>query len=448
MEKTTIRFYPNKEKTNQITGLTPIYCRLIQGRKKKEVRLNKSFDLNQDEVGLWNEFTQSLNHPDSDLNGYINSIKTNFKQIIIQATTYGKVFTLSELTDQIFPSKSSIDKINKKDVTVISYAEKYLVEEVITPTKSKGTQKNYKNAINQLINYLKFNKLERLKMAEFEYEHANGYKLYLEKEIDPSYKKDYLSKKKPNKSISSATKIKNIKPVFNKAIAEKIITTSPFEHIKVSFKKNGEVKKLNWSELRRIILLNDTQIQGCELAKDIFLFMCYTGMSICDALKLNREYIRYLNYGEEKRIKLDTTRNKSQLNIMQIMIKPAQRIVEKYWRSDDYDVFPKISDADINRKLKTIAAAAQIPIILSTKVARSTCSNLLSNAGVKDDLDKKCFMGWSLNDNIRIHYENHTDERLLETTKNYELYIYDITYCPEKINVNIITELKQLKWEI
>ena len=45
-----IKFYPNPQKVSQKTNKIPIYCRISSGRRKKEKRLPKTYDLGKVEM--------------------------------------------------------------------------------------------------------------------------------------------------------------------------------------------------------------------------------------------------------------------------------------------------------------------------------------------------------------------------------------------------------------
>ena len=88
-------------------------------------------------------------------------------------------------------------------------------------------------------------------------------------------------------------------------------------------------------------------------------------------------------------------------------------------------IFPQLTGENINIKLKLVAALAGISENISTKTGRTTCSELIEEAGLEEMLLVHSFMGWSNGKNIRRRYFSISYEKLLRFSQRFETYISD-----------------------
>ena len=104
-----IKFYPNPQKVSQKTNKIPIYCRISSGRRKKEKRLPKTYDLGKVEMELWDEGLERLKIKNSKVNGHLDSLITKFHTL----TTFGDDLTLSDVIMKLFPSDKVFNSLLK-----------------------------------------------------------------------------------------------------------------------------------------------------------------------------------------------------------------------------------------------------------------------------------------------------------------------------------------------
>lgn len=430
MNKVNLTFYPNKVKKSGKTGKIPIYMRLY-GAGKLEVRLNSLYDLSSQELYKWNEFSQLLDDKDSDTNTYLSEIKKRFKSLKNDALLNGINYTLPEIRDTILLKRVDV----KKEPTIYAYAANYLINDVENNnSKKEGTKKNYRNAINHLQQYLKHIGRENCMFKEFNFTLADGFKKYLESTIPT------LPEKIKNTEVSSSTKIKNVKPIFTRAINEGLITRNPFEKIKLVYEKIDVAFSLNIEQLISVYNLDITNNPSLEFIKDFFLFMCFTGLSYADAIAFSKDDFSRNN---SNRIYFDDSRKKTGTRIKQVLISQAQVIVEKYLEKgylyNENRIFPQLTGETINIKLKVLAALAGISEIISTKTGRITCSELLNEAGLEEQLLIHSYMGWSNGKNIRRRYFNISNEKLLRFSERFEDYISESLSVANRAKLNYIS---------
>ncbi len=444
MANVNIKYYPNRDKVNSKTGKIPIYCRLLRGREKKEFRLPKTFDLSANDKFLWEETTQRLKQKNSQINNYLNSI--DLKLQLILTCPEGGIPNLKDIAKRLQDSKKYDEE--ETNPQLVTYLNRYLMEEIETNTRKEGTKRNYRNAFNQLNNFLVYAKISEIRVKDFKFKHAQDFKLYLEKDFGLIKVNNGGAKKIANKEVSSSTKIKNIKPVFGKAINEGIISENPFKKVRLNH-RSEKSPYLNTTELKAIYDHDFTERPELELVQDLFLFMCFTGLSITDTLTLNSDHIK-----EQiaSRLLLEKVREKTRCQIKQILIKPAEILIKKYYQpSKPYIptlIFPKISDVDVNRKLKLIAAHTGIKINLTTKIARITCREQIYEAAVKEPDIVNLYMGWSptVRDKVKLQYYSITDIKLLKFSCQLEIYFHNILKNAQVIQNEIILSANKLIW--
>lgn len=204
--------------------------------------------------------------------------------------------------------------------------------------------------------------------------------------------------KSQNLSVSTiSTRIRHLRAVFNLALLEHAIKSDcyPFHIYKVS--------KLNRATAKRALSKTDIQnimeYQGKspmeQLAIDLFIFsyIC-AGINFIDMAKLKQSNIQenQLVYNREKTKKL----------IIVPLQEPAMQIIEKYSNGKSPFIFPILSNfhksevqianrlhkvlAKINKHLKEIGVKLNLPIPLTTYVARHSFATVLKRAGVSTSI--------------------------------------------------------------
>ena len=123
------------------------------------------------------------------------------------------------------------------------------------------------------------------------------------------------------------------------------------------------------------------------------------------------------------RIKYDNFRSKTGKTIIQIIPTAAQKIIEKYSGMSNDGIFPKFWSQTFNDKLKIISGIIGLNIGLTSKVARTSCNQMLINVGGFDSVYKRAYLGWSNNSDISSVYTTIVDDILLRNTLNIETYL-------------------------
>jgi hypothetical protein len=442
MKKLSIGFHPNEKRKNPKNQKTQIVMRVIVDGLKREVRLPEVYDLSDKDLQTWNPIIQRIEAKDSDVNDYLNGIIARRKLLDLDILTSNATHTPTEIVEKLLGQKEV-----KQEVTVYDYTKRYLREEIENSIKEIGTKKNYRNAINQFCIFLELKGWKTLPLNQFKFEHANAFKKFLETPDDKlvsigidknecyrlytsNQVGEKVIKKKfkvQNSLVSSSTKIKNIKPIFEKAIEEDLVFKNPLKKIKLCFEGDDEAASLTPSMIKRVYDL--THIAGgVEYTKDLFLFMCFTGMAYIDTINFND---REFEIVDESIHLLDTKRRKKTgCKIKQILCSEATAIVNKYYQKghtyNKSKVFPSETLVSLNRKLKIIQNIAELPFDLSTKNGRVTFKNSIRESNIQNVRLSQKLMAWGKSKSIEDIYDRFTAKDYMDAKNTFDEYLKQI----------------------
>ncbi len=165
--------------------------------------------------------------------------------------------------------------------------------------------------------------------------------------------------------------IKNLKRVINYGVELEWIKTNPLALYKIGYKETEQVI-LSENELAAICKTSfDTP--RLQLAKDLFVFQCYTGLSYNDIYELTPENISTGSDGSQW---IYTTRSKTGTRAAIPLFNQAKEIIEQYQkterRANKNRLFPGYQIQTMNDYLKKIAEVSGIKKNLTTHVGRRT----------------------------------------------------------------------------
>lgn len=249
-------------------------------------------------------------------------------------------------------------------------------------------------------------------------------------DIDVAWLKKYeLWMKGQNLSVSTiSTRIRHLRAVFNMAIAEHAIKNDcyPFRSYKVSrLSRQIPKRAIEKKDVMRIMNYQGKSEMEC-LAIDVFTFSYLTaGINFIDISKLKHSNIveSHLIYNREKTKKL--------INVP-LQVK-ALEIIAKYQNDKSPYLFPILSPlhktdvqianrlhkvlAKINKHLKEIGEKLQLPIPLTTYVARHSYATVLKRAGVSTSIISES-LGHSSEKVTQIYLDSFDNEQIDKAMKN------------------------------
>lgn len=395
--QTTVNVVCYKSKT-LANGEHPLMIRLCQGRKLKYLSLGISI-LPQ----FW-DFEKNKprrNCPNKELiNNLITEKTKEFSNQIIEFKSESKDFTVTKLVETVVGGNS------------IQTVSDFLHSE-IDRLYNEGRLK-YASTFKELrASLLEFNK------------HLDIYF----SDIDINWLKQYESFLR-NKGLgdnSIGVRFRTFRVLYNRAITENIVKADyyPFRIYKVSKLKKETVKRsITKTDVEQIINYK-TDREYTQLAIDLFYFSYLSGgINFVDMAYLIRDNI------------IDTrlvyTRKKTKKLIKLPIQDKALFIVEKY-HSDNAYLFPILSAFHktaqqkanrvnkvlriINKSLKEIGEEMELPIDLTTYVARHTYATVLKRSGVNTSIISES-LGHSSEKITQIYLDSFENSQIEEAMKN------------------------------
>lgn len=410
--KTTLKIYPNKAKKSSKNYKIPFYLRVIHKGKKSEARLNVS-DVTETYLNCWSQGVQRFNYDlslnDENiklLNKYFQSIEDKFARIL-NSGEYLKC--PKTIRDRLIErgDESNIKGSKSFYLTLNNYFEKTILR---SSELKEGTKNNKKKALNHLLNFLKQKNISDIAIDEFDVSQAHDFLVYLTSNSDNRI---------GMKQISAKAIVKDLKAIVNPLINRGDLKTNPFLSLKFRI-NHKQPHTLTEQDFNLIQNLNCDNRLG--VYKNLFLLMCYTGLSYADLKGLETTT---LNNGE-----LLIQRQKTSVITHQYIPKQAIEILKEFSKQTECNitntVIPKRSLDKVNLNLKLIAVKCGIEHSLSTKYARRFYRRSLNKAGILEPSIVKTLMGHTRHNDIDKHYFEISNEMLLEARGKIELYLRSI----------------------
>ncbi len=295
----------------------------------------------------------------------------------------------------------SIDELRQK---VFSIFDELNRQNKVSLETIKMLMSNKQESMNSLINIIDFhNQRIREKLnkgyAHSTYRHYISLKNIIRSFLKDVYKKEdillsdlnnafitkfehFLATKKKNHINTVAKKIVRLRTIINLGIKNDWITKDPFKNFSIeTIPANRQY--LTEDEIKAI---KDVELSDSEYltrVRDMFIFICYTGLSYSDLQKLNSNDI-INDIGGQRIICISRTKTFSACRIPLLPL--ASHIIEKYINhplaQNRGSLLPIISNQKMNEYLKIIARKAGITKKLSCHIGRHSFATLSLERGV------------------------------------------------------------------
>ena len=206
---------------------------------------------------------------------------------------------------------------------------------------------------------------------------------------------NFLRKEKKNGQNSVTSLLSVLKTVLKLAIETGVIQKNPFDS--VHFKRKPVNREfLTVEEIEKLHSLENPK-PDAELARDLFLFACYTGLAYSDIKELKKGHIIIDVDGSKS---IHKARYKTDIMSLVPLLPAAEKILLKYSTDDDFRNFRwKVPyNSKLNNKLKEVAILANIDkklfmhlgrhtfattITLSNGISLETVSKMLGHSTIK-----------------------------------------------------------------
>ena len=329
------------------------------------------------------------------------------------------------------------EKINEIQKVVLD--KRIAGKEFTATTLIESTTKNTTNKtvgeyyLTYIQNLKKESRIRYAGMFEVSYSSFIKFNKHLDipfSDIDVSWLKRYeMWMKEQNLSTSTiSTRIRHLRAVFNFAIAEHSIKNDcyPFHTYKVAkLNKQTAKRAINKADILKIMNYKGSSPMEC-LAIDVFIFSYLNaGINFIDIAKLKHSNIieNQLIYNREKTKKLISIPLQAE----------TMDIIAKYQDNESPYIFPILSPfhqteiqianrlhkvlAKVNKYLKEIGEKLELPIPLTTYVARHSYATVLKRAGVSTSIISES-LGHSSERVTQIYLDSFDNEQINNAMKN------------------------------
>jgi len=315
--------------------------------------------------------------------------------------------TNQEFTSTTLVEKVCVNRVNRKTVGD-------LFREHINSLTASG-RKNYALSIKQLYNSLiEFNGHLYIPFAEMDIVWLRRYEAFL--------------RRKGLAENTIGIRFRTLRSIYNVAIEEDAVSSElyPFKKLKVSKLHQETAKRaLSKEDIERVLSYKSTN-RYTRFPIDIFAFTYYCGgINFVDIAHLTKANIvdGRLIYKRQKTKKL-----------IKIPLQPqAVALIEKYSNDESPYLFPILSDfhktdiqqanrihkviSKVNERLKQIGKALNIPITLTTYVARHSQATVMKRAGVSTAVIRE-IMGHSSERVTQIYLDSFDNEQVDNALKS------------------------------
>lgn len=359
--KYTVKFFLNKN--FEKSGKQKLYGRILFKRKKSEFATNLWLEMDK-----WNhELQVAIKSPIIDRQ--LSNIKSEINQTVQHLYYEKKHIDAKSIKDYYLGNEVL-------DIGIVEYIDRIVKQKQKQKSLSETTPMKYMQIGKKVSKFISEKyRVTDLDIKRIDYEFVIQFDTYLRSIITKQY----------NKPFKNSTMNKThgfFRTVLNQAFDEDYIRKNPYKRFRLK-KVESKIKYLTNDELSRIEQLDLSLDYKLDMARDIFLFSVFTGLRFGDVISLTTDNLIYEN-GVIKSFYKEY-QQKTQTYIENPFFPKVISIIEKY--SDTAErliqnmLLPKMSNTNVNKRLKQIGKLAGLHFELHHHVARHTCATtvLLEN---------------------------------------------------------------------
>jgi len=357
MYNLNVLFYLKKTKTNKV-GEAPIYLRITINGQRTEMSIKRVVYPN-----IWDTKSQRVKGRGEKarlINNYIDSVENKLNRIYNIALQEEQRISADYL-------KNILTGNDKKNKMLISVFEEYnkLMEQQKGKKYVSKTVDRYFHALGHIKKFLRIEyNLKEIELVKLDLKFMRKFDIYLQTEC--------------NYHSNTVTKyLKILKTVIHSAVSFGYLDKNPFQGYSTTYKE-GNRRYLTAEEIRTI----ETQAinnERLERVRDIFIFICYSGISYSDLQLLTNQNI---TKGIDGRNWLTYQRVKTKVRASVPLLSPAQSILDKYKNDSvcvaNSKVLPVISNQKFNDYLKEVAAICKITKPVSAHIGRHSFATTIT----------------------------------------------------------------------
>ena len=305
----------------------------------------------------WDEKNRVINskHSNSiELNQSLKQMIYDIEKFELSQKNYGKGFNVEKLNDWL--------KSNKQPLTFNKFFSDHLKADLKLLPQSAKPQYRSLELLNEFNSNISF--------AEVDYSFIHSFDAFL-------YEKGFAP--------YAVWRIhKDLRKFINLAINFKYLSYDqyPYRTFKLVKPRNKHVY-LNYNELAAVEQIDVSDVPDVQLAKDIFLMQCYTGLRFSDVSTLNVAQIIKDKQGYKIILqRMQKVDRRLVLKLWELFNGKPNDLVKKYAHNLDAGCClfgVKVYNSKLNINLKTLQAAAELNKTLTTHVGRHTFGTLYAH---------------------------------------------------------------------
>ena len=389
-----ILFYINRQKT-KADGNTAILCRITIDGKSTAITTGEEC-----KVSEWNS-KQGLT-----TNRKTNQRINEFRELIEK--TYRDILTMEGVVS-VELIKNSLQGIATNPTTLLamSKAELQAVKESVGRSRAEGTYLNLFYSDRNLREFVENKGVQDISIGTITEDLFEEYRFFL--------------KKRGLKASTVNSNLCWLSRLMFRAVSKRIIRCNPFENAKFE-KEEKKIRFLQKSDVMKLMAMkmNDKE---AELARQMFVFSCFTGLAISDMENLEYKHIQTAADGQ---MYIRKERQKTKVEFIVPLHPIAEAIISHYRKEqerseerqtvkqkDDHLVFHRnCSRSVMGKNLSIVGKACGIRQRLSYHMARHTFGTMCLSAGIPIESIAK-MMGHASISSTQI-YAQVTDNKISE----------------------------------
>ena len=348
-----VLFYVKKTKKNR-AGEVPIYLRITVNGQRAEMSTRKSIKPN-----LWDSKGQRIKGKSEKvrlLNNYIDEIENKLNRIYNIAIQEKQRVSANYLKTAL----SGKDRECKMFIPVFEEYNKLIDREKGRKYAPK-TIARYEHAMVHIKNFLKIEyNLNDIELDKLDLKFMRRFDIYLQTIC--------------NYHANTVTKyLKILKTVILSAVSFGYLDRNPFQGYSTAYKEGTRqfLTSEEISNIEKTVMPNER----LERVRDVFIWICNTGISYSDLLQLTKENI---SKGIDGKSWLTYHRIKTKVRASIPLLPSAQSILDKYRNAPDCvaegKILPTISNQKFNTYMKEVATICKIDKPCSAHIGRHSFS--------------------------------------------------------------------------
>ena len=389
-----ILFYINRQKT-KTDGNTAILCRFTIDGKNTTIRTGEECNPSE-----W-----------TTKQGLTTNKKTNqrineFRELVEK--TYRDILTREGVVSvELIKNRLQGIATNPTTLLAMSKVELQAVKESVGKSRAKGTYLNLYYSDRNLREFVEDKGVQDILISTITEDLIEEYRFFL--------KKHRLKSSTINNNLCWLSRL------MFRAVSRRIIRCNPFENTKYE-KEEQKIRFLQKSDVMKLITMSMNDKEA-ELARQMFIFSCFTGLAIADMENLEYSHIQTSADGQRY---IRKERQKTKVEFVVPLHPIAEAIISHYRneqeRNEEQQTMKEKGDSlvfhrdcsrsVIDAKLSIVGKACGIRQRLSYHMARHTFGTMSLSAGIPIESIAK-MMGHASISSTQI-YAQVTDKKISE----------------------------------